>query len=666
MQRIICLFIALLCGSLLADETDRRQVRSLTDRGLFDAAESFCNEKFAQPNIAETDKILLASELARSYSLHLPLLEPAQRQRILRRLETLEQNWLSAPSASADADLVFAKIILRLQTAMAYQSLGEYQRLEADTASITTRQAAYLLACSTLHDALERLKQAHQELHAFRQRVGVNTDAALLQRIQALDNTITMQQGITQKTLALTFQSAEDRNFELRQAAATFSGLAVRDSTEPIIVQCKIEKAACHRLAGELEQASAILNQLRSQYPTLTPTCQLRLDAESIRAMIASGNIAELRRQPHYAAGRPNVHLYPDFDLARLELFLASDPARNVRAESADAMRLEQSVDRQFGPHWARRVRLLVLASGNTELNSAEMLQSHGDTHYREGRFAEAANFYEQAALQADANRQAENMFRYNRLAAHAWMKALEQLPNDEPTNTDQKIVLQKRTITLLRKLIQQEPNHHDSQEFHALALNFQGQITVLQPETLDDYLTLLEEHAERWGNSPQLPNARRLAVILLERQGRLAEASAMLPMLDLEQLQTLPPEIQRLRARQLDAEGDTQTAVNMLTALLNQQRTPATLQLFAEILTRRDDASSLNHALQFWRELKPHTERGTETWWIVSEGLLVVLVKLNRREEAQQSYNMLRLLHPGLGGAERKGRLETLFSNAQ
>ena len=645
----------LLGVALFATEDDRRRVRALAERGLFDTAESISNEVFEQPHVAEIDKILLAAELARSYSLHLLLLEPTQRPRIIRRLEELERNWLTPPPASAAPELVLAKIILRLQIAMTYRSLGDYQRLEADIASVTNRRAAYQQARSTLTDALERLRTSQQELQSLRLRAGNNADPSLRQQMQAWDYSITMQQAVARKSLALTLQAEEERNFELRQAAEMLTVLATMSSTEPIIVQCKIEKAASHRLAGELQQCAEILNQLRSV--TLSPGCQLRLDAEWIRYQIAVGNIAETRRQPQFTADRENGHLYPDFDLARLELFLASDPVRHINADNAAAMRLEQAIDRQLGSHWARRARLLVLASGNTELNSAEMLAARADNFYREDRFAEAAALYEQAAARADASGQAENMFRYNRLAAHSWTKAMEQLLPDVS-----KIELQKRAVALLRKLVAQEPTHHEALEFHALAIRMQTQVVASQPEALDDLLGLVKEHAELWNDSSFLQDMYRLSVIFLERRGRLDEAAAMLPLIDLERLSSLPPEIQRLRAGQLDAAGETQAAVDILVALLNQRREAATLQLFAEILTRRMDAASLNRALQFWQELERLTERDSERWWSAREGIFVVLVKLNRREEAEQSFGVLRALYPHLGGAERKERLIELF----
>ena len=656
MKPIATFLFALLCCSLFANEADRRQVRSLTEQGLYEAAEAFCLDQFQKSDIADADKILLAAELAWTYSQQLLLLEPAQRSRIIRRIETLESTWLIPPAASAPSDLVLAKIILRLQMAMAYHSLGDYQRLEADTASETRKNAAYQQARSTLQDVLDRFKKCQQELQAFRQRIGINADALLNQRMLALEYSLIMQRGIAQKSLALTFSTEGDRNFELQQAAETLSALASRNSTEPAIVRCKIEKAVCHRLAGELDRCAEILMQLLNAAATLTPESRLHTEAEWIRYNIAAGNVSEMRRQ--YAAGRPNVQIYPDFDLARLEMFLVSDPVRNIRPEIAAATRLQDAIGSELGNYWGRRARMTVstMTLGSTELISAEILATLAENQYREHRFVESADYYEQAAAKADANRQADAMFQYNRLAAHAWAKALEQALETERTE------YQNRLIPLLRKLVGQNPNHSEALEWHLYAIDLQVQIVSAKPEAVDDYLALVEEHSKYWNDSPQLQRLRRLSVIFLERLGRLDEAAALLPLLDEEQWETLPPAILRLRAKQLDSEGKTQEAVDILKSLLRQRREPATVQLFAAILTRQPDANSLKLALDFWTELEGAVPRNGEAWWSAREGIIDVLWKLNRWDDAKKSFEILRISYPELGGAERKERLTKRF----
>ena len=647
MKRLFILLSVFWCSTLFATEGDLRHVRSLSDKGLFDAAENFCNDKFLQRDVAESDKILLAAELVRSYSQRLPLFEPTRQTGMIHRLEELEKTWLTVPPASAPPDLVLAKIMFRLQLAMTYFSLGDYRRLEAGTASETNRRVAYQQARTTLQNVLDRLKKCQTELQSFKQRIEP-------QKLLPLEYTIMMQQGIAQKSAALTLLEEAERNFELQKAAETLSELAAKNSTEPVIVQCKIEKAACHRLCGELDPCKNILIPLLNV--PLTPECRLQTEAEWIRYNIAVGNVAEMRKQ--YTADRADSTLHPDFDLARLELFLVSDPTRNMRPESSKVLTLEQAIDRQSGSYWGRRARMIMAASGNRELNSAEISVMHAEKHYQDRQFIESAELYEQAAAKADTNRQPENMFLYNRSAAHAWTKALEQ---SEAPN----IEYRKRLIAVLLKLVEQNPNHSDALQFHLLAIDMQAQIVLSQPESLDNYLTLVEEHAAHWTDSPKLQHIRRLSVIFLERQGRIDEAAKMLPFLDLEQLETLTPEIQRLRVRQLDSEGNTQEAVDMLTALLRQREEPATLQLFAEILTRQTDAKSLEYALKLWTMLERKVEKNSDGWWSAREGIIDVLFKLNRREKAWESFKVLPIMYPELGGTERKVRLLKRFESA-
>ena len=652
------LLSVLFSGYLFAIENELRQVRTLAERGHFEAVEALCQETFDQPNITEIDKVRLATELVYARSLQLLIATPARQNQIVSGLKTLETTRLVVSANSAAPELALARITLRLQLAMVFLVLGDDQRLEADIASTTTQRAAYQKARSTLQDALDRLKTSRQELQALRQRIGTNAVPPLQQRVLALEYSLTMQQGIAQKSQALTFSDEADRKFELQQAAGTLSELASLNSIDPVIVQCKIEKAACHRLGGELDRCAEIVSPLLNAAASLSLECRLRTEAEWIRYHIASGNnIAELRRQ--YPANRDIERLHPDFDLARLELLLVNAPDRNIRTEHAAVNLLRQKMERELtGTPWGRRAGLIVSARtlGSTDLASAEMLATLAETRFQENQFTEAANYYEQAAERADANRQADNMYRFNRFAISALFKAMEHASDES------KGEYRDRLVALLRKLSMQFPDHPEAVDLHLAAIDLQRSVALTQPELRNDYLELIQEHTETWKESPQLQPLRRLTVILLERQGRIDEAAVLLPLLNVEQLETLPPEIRRLRVRQLDAEGKTQEAVNISTALLEQGREPATLQLLAEILSRQTDAKSLNEALNYWAELEQKAAKESEPWWCAREGILDVLLKLGRQDEAKREFAVLRVLRPELGGAERKERLVKRF----
>ena len=653
---VVLLLFTFSSGALFAIEDELQKVRTFSDRGRFDVVETLCQEVFERPDVPTLDKIRLATELTRARSMLLLTLEPAQRTAVIRRLESLETTWLTGSVEHAALELVFARIAFRLQLAMAYQSLGDDQRWEGDVASATNQPSVYRQAQAVFHDVLERLRTCRRELQALRLRIGNNADSQWRQRLLIMEYSISMQQGIAQKSLALTIQAVAERNVELQKAAATFSALASINSTDPFIVQCKVAKAACHRLSGELEQCVPILAPLRSASLT-TPECRLRVEAEWIRYHIAARtNIAELRRQ--YAVEDRDARQHPDFDLARLELFILTDPERRIRPEITAAMTIEQAL-RQFGTYWARcaGMTMSVAARGGTDYASAETLAATADVRFREGQFVEAAEMYEQAAAKADTNRQGEEMYRFNRLAVAAWAQAQERLPSDASAQE-----YESRLIPLLLTLARQNPNHPEARGFHVKTIQLLGQRVAGQSEVLDECTALIKEHAELWAESPALPILRRWLIIHLEQQGRVDEMTELLPLMNREQLRALPVAIQHRHVRQLDDEGKTQEALDILTSFLEQKREPATLQLLAEILTRQTDAKSLNEALTHWTELAENTARNSEPWWCAREGIIEVLFKLTRREEAKKSFDPLPILYPDLGGAERKQRLMKRF----
>ena len=188
---VLFLLFAFLHIPLFAIEDELRQIRTLADRGQFGPVEELFRETIERSDITDIDKIRLATELVRSRSMQLLTVESAQRVPIVRRLETLESTYLTGSTDTLSVEHALARITLRLQLAMAYQSFGDYQRLEADVASTTHQPVAYQRARSILHDAIERFKLCQREFQALRQRMGMNAPLAL-------EYAITMQLGIAQ------------------------------------------------------------------------------------------------------------------------------------------------------------------------------------------------------------------------------------------------------------------------------------------------------------------------------------------------------------------------------------------------------------------------------------------------------------------------------------
>ncbi|MDR0521544.1 MAG: hypothetical protein LBH00_06795 [Planctomycetaceae bacterium] len=628
----------------LPNEENVQHIQSLTKRGLFDAADAFCNEKFQSPDLPESDKMELAAELVRTKPAQWFLADrtagQTQREKIVRRIAAVEKLF-------ADPDAVYRRdkhtnkatgknhFILQLQIAMAYSELGEYQYLDGDKKK----------ASAALLDALDRFKKYLSQA-TFNHPPDRNSPDFDWEEKQKLfwRDTLRMQSGIARKFYALTLDNINDRQFELHKAADTFAEI---DS-----VPCKLERAACFRLCGETEKCGEILSRIQTD--KLSAAVKLQYDAEMIRFMTASGKAEEARKQ--FENGAEDSRLFPDYDIARLELFLADEPSRNIKPASAAAAKLLQKIEQEHGQLWRKRAGILFAAAVKEShaVHDVFAAATLAESRYKENRFAESAELYEQAA---DKTGSAGDAVKYCRSAAAAWNELLKQKTGSGKNE------VRSRLIKLLRKVPVHYPQQPESAELHLFAVDLTGQSAVEQTASPDDYLAVIAEHENVWRDSPKLPQLRRQKAVLLTQLGRLNEAAEVLPMLTPEQLKTCPPEVQMLRAKQLDAEGKTQEAAGMLETLLKQKKEDLrVMQILAEMQTRQNNQQDLQNALRLWTLLEQKSVKNSEPWWAAREGILTVLCKLNRKNEAGKSFEMLRVLYPALGGTERKDRLLKMF----
>jgi Flp pilus assembly protein TadD len=614
------LFLAvILAGHLGAADPDVRFLQGLIERNLFESVEYFCHREFQKPAAAKTNQLYLASELVRSRTKQALLTEHPEN--IKERLTEIEKQFLTIPDDFADPAVSLARMMLQLQLAISFK--------QPDASK------------SELYEAIERFKKCSGDVKTVRQKIGTNAHPELEHRLAALQWSILSQRGLAHQSLALTFPAGEDRAFELQQAVKIFSELAALDSKESIIVQSRIELATCFRLLGNHEKCREILVTLQTALQTLslTPLLQFQADAELIRYHIATGNIDEAVKQ--FEKGDPGSAIYPDYDLARLELFLAQK-----QPDIRSVLAVIQQIEQQSGPYWGQRARQL-LTSANPAAGTldAATLASLAENQYRSEHLAEAVTLLEQASKQSDS----EASFQYGRSAISILSTMLEQTKSNNIRN---------QMIGSIRRLSLRFPQQPESAELHLLALDL-----AASAAKTDDYLAMIEEHTKTWSDSPKIQLLRRQAVILLERQGRTEEALKMLPQLDTVQIGTMTPEMQRLHARQLEQKGETQGAVDILKVLLKQKPDdlPA-LQLLAEILGNQNDSKLLDMSLRLWVSLEQKAPKKSELWWSAREGIMDVLLKQGKTEEARKSLELLRLLYPDLGGAERKQQLEKKY----
>jgi len=186
----------------------------------------------------------------------------------------------------------------------------------------------------------------------------------------------------------------------------------------------------------------------------------------------------------------------------------------------------------------------------------------------------------------------------------------------------------------------------------------------------LDDYITLLKEHTAMWAASPKTPPLVLRTAVLLVKQNRYAEALTVMEKMPNQQTEFIRQlsEDERLRvegecARQAAKSGKTQEAVNILTELLKKQpdNTDNWIAL-ADILSEQSDETALKKSLQIWLKMEQLSKNGSENWWTAREKIIELLVKLGRKYEAVQAFDVLKVLHPDMDAA-RKERLEKLLN---
>ncbi|MDR2116977.1 MAG: hypothetical protein LBP87_11425 [Planctomycetaceae bacterium] len=545
-------------------ESDILFLHGLSDRNLFESVEFFCQKEFQNPNVSAIHKTKLATELVRSRTRQLLLAEPVRRQEFLKRLDELKTQFLATPVTAHTAtpdeltqpqpEFSFARISLQLQFAIAEYSLGDWLRFEADVASETDRNKIIPQAQTTLHNALEQLQLCAEQLEMLRRKTGLNTNSAFELQYLTLFRSIGYQTGLTQMSLALSFPAGDDRIFSLNRAAKLLTELTSLPINDPIIFRCRIELATCYRLLGNFDKCKELLTRLQNS--ELTPELQFQTEAELIRYYLAIGNldeasqkIRETRSETHsetYSETHSDSFLYPDYCLAKLEILLALSRQLKDKTEQQikiNQMILEQvrAIDQQCGSYWGRRAGMFL---GNSHLANSEgmdtplpLLKMLAKDRFQNRQYTDAVRFFELASRRAETIGDQKESFN-NAVSAIAVLgEVLKQIEtvSDNESNNESNISkgeiasCRRQMIDSLRNIAIRFSENPAADELHLKAIDLTAQAVLNKETTLDDYLTLLKEHAEHWADSPKIPPLLFRAAVLLERQNQKANVLSIL-----------------------------------------------------------------------------------------------------------------------------------------
>ena len=768
-------FISGLCLALsvFGESSDLRFLDGLSERGLFESAEYFYADRTQR--VPEAGKFPLATEFVRMLTRWTLQSEPNRRPDILRKREKIEQEFLDPVDDGTDPLRTLSRIELRFQIAIGDFALGDELRLEAVVAPESVQAAAMEDARVQLFDAIEKFKACSEAVGELRRRIGSNAAADFDRRTLSFWRTIRFQWGLVQKSVALTFPNDEDnRVFCLTQAVDILSEIARLPIDDDAVFRSRIELASCYRLLGNFPQSAQVLETLQSK--PLSLEMQFRAATESLRYRLALGELDDALKE--FGRDRNDSAIVPEYDLARLELFLAEYQRQPSDETSATIIRLVRSIEHRSGPYWGRRARL-VLISSDFSFANAELLKLLAEEQYRSGRFAESVRLYERASGAAEKFGNAEDAFQ-NARSAVAVLNDVAQRLRSATVAPEEQVAVRRQLIDGLRNVAIRFVEHPESAELHLLAVDKSAELVSEESLPLEQYVELLTEHVDHWPESDKAPPLRLRAALIFEQQQQPVAALALLERIpndsrissdavaaavrcfsqqnDVKDSEVadwferrIPPDgpwsdadvrsslesagyrlrspntdaakiaeelLRRLlekrndlaptekatalsglvtsltlqnrqaeaaeilhqlvddnlplaeqrnlrltRARVLAEIGEVQGAINLLVVALKEHpKDLAFRETLAEILSKRDEPEALDKALKQWKAVEEQSQRGSESWWNAKETTLRVLFKLNRTDEADERYGLLRILYPDLGGTARKARFEALF----
>ncbi|MDR0871209.1 MAG: hypothetical protein LBN39_10500 [Planctomycetaceae bacterium] len=646
MLKLFFFLFAVFTATAAAD-TDTSFLRGLVARGMFESVEYFCAGQFQKTALPPVQKYAVAEELVRSRTNQLLLTEPEKQTELLKKLTEFEKELFSVPATDNGIDVSLARLQTQLQFAIADYSFGNEQMYEGSAA-----------ARSTLLNSIDRFKKCTETLGILLPKIGGTEQQ---RQATALSRLICFQQGLAQKSLALTFPPGNDRTFGLEQAAKLLTDIANLPLDEPAVFQCRIELASVYRLSDSMEQCRKQLEPLAAV--TLPRDLQFALAAEMLRYHLAVNELETALK--NYGKVPADAVLFPDFELALLELFTALEKqaAEPQRTEYRNAvLRLVQQIE-QHSAYWGRRAIKLLMDNGEWAAENSPLLKSIAEEKYRRGQFADAVKLYIAVSRQAESAGNSDEAFHSAAAAAAVLDAVLKRLP---PGGDDAKKT-RSEFIRIIRSFAKRFERYGEASEYYLKGIDAATDAVKQNSITTADYISLLQEYAAVWKDSPKTPLLLLRAAVLLERQGQHNESLTILekiPALREQFFTALSAEekktFQKNKARTFANEGKVQDAVNLLRDMIKEDSSDLTVrQLLAEILSQQDDADTLRVAGQLWTFTASKAERGSELWWAAREGLINVLDKQGKTEEAKKEYNVLKLLYPDLGGTERKQRLE-------
>ena len=514
------LFVSLFGLSVFGENSDLRFLDGLSERGLFETAEIFYVDRIQR--ISEHERLVLATEFVRTLAHWALQTEPNRRSNILQKRERLEREFLGPVDDGTNPERTLALLNLRFQSVIGDLAIGNERRLEAVVAVEPEHSKAMEVARTQLFDTIEKFKACFEAVNELRQRVGSNADGDFERRTLGLLRTVHFQWGLAQESVALTFPNdSGDRVFCLNAAIEILDETARLQIDDDAVFRSRITIAGCYRLLGNLDRAAEMFKNLQNK--PLSLEMQFRANAELIRYYLRLGELDTALKE--FGNDRSNSVIVPEFNLARLELFLAENQRQPSEATLDKIIRLVRNIEQRNGLYWGRRARLVLISSDFSSEN-AELLKLLAEEQFHSGRFAESVRLYDRASEAAAKSKNLEVAFANAKSAVAVLDHVAQRLHSG--TAEDQ-FAVRRQLVDALQSLAVRFADHLDAAELHLEAADEAARLVLEKNLPLERYVELLTEHVDHWPTSEKAPPLLLRAAQILEQQKRPVDALDLL-----------------------------------------------------------------------------------------------------------------------------------------
>ena len=495
----------------LAEPSDKSFLSGLRSRRLFSLADRFCRERLASNDLSAREEADLTVELIRIRA----------EQAVHARPDDRAAHWRAARQVAAD----FGNrrpphprgLLVRVQDALTPLARGQLARQESEVAA--DPQPLQDAARRDLREAVRLLEDIDKELvQAIVRAAGNRNDNTLLssEELFSLQHHVQYQLGRAQRNRALCYAPGSENwlatlTAATEQLARPLSQLTPADSLWWTV---RLEQIRCHRLLKEYAQADRLLREFLAAGPSVD--ARWAAVAEAARLRLALGRAEEGLST---LASTDSMAIAPaDVDLARLECLLALWEAADKQNDKDKAQQWQRQavrqvavLEQQHGPFWGRRGELLLVRHGGRGAANLDVLERVAANFYRKGQLNEAIDAYEQAALRAAESQQTGVAFGFGYKAALI----------------DQQRRMYADASRRFRQIALRWPRQADAGKAHLLAVWNMAQVARADPQRMDDYREILEEHLGSWPGGPSTAQAAQWLGSLHESGRRWREASA-------------------------------------------------------------------------------------------------------------------------------------------